>query len=1010
MLKRFLLCAIFAAVLPAELLAHKRESLIETLSSPDKWADSVLATLNTREKIAQLMMVAAYSNKGSAHVDEVASLVLNHKVGGLIFFQGTASRQAELTTYYQSLAQVPLLIGMDAEWGVGMRLDSVASLPFQLGMGAARNEELTYRAGVEVAKQFQLLGMHVNFAPVADVNSNPENPVINVRSFGQDQHAVADGCVAYAKGLQDNGIIACAKHFPGHGNTDKDSHSETPLLSMSRQSLEKVDLYPFKKLIESDLGGIMVGHLSVPKIDASGQMASLSPKLSGELLRKKMKFRGLVFSDGMQMKAVMQQSASPAEANLQALLAGMDMLVFPVDVPPSIDAIEAAVNSGKFLPELLDEKCLRVLKAKRWAGLSDTARQRISSANITKRLSSPDFIQLRNQLIEDGITLVGNRHGTLPIGATDTLRIAYVELSKGNRSNTFYRTASNYAQLRMFRVDQARPSTYDSLEYKLAPYNLVIVGYMDISQRMPQRNFGLDSIFCRKLVQLAQSKRTVLALFANPYVMPKIGDHAAFESVLLAYGNSEDYQRAAAQAIFGATPIVGRSPVSVGGFVKLGEGLECKQQLRLRYGLPEDLHIRRERLAAIDSMVKQAIDVHAFPGCQVLAASHGTVFYNKTFGYHTYENKRRVRLTDIYDVASLTKVSATLPLIMELVDKKKIRLTDTLGDYLALDSGCNKSGLQLRDILLHQSGLKAWIPVHVAFMHSTFPDQPLLAAEQSEVHPFRVYARTYLNKYHALDSALFADSLSADYPYTVADGIYAHADIRRQAYCLMDESELLNKSYRYSDLGFYYLQRVAETLTSTSLDSLAEAHFYSPLGMFNTTFLPRQKFSPDRIVPTEWEHPFRHQLIHGYVHDHGAAIVGGVAGHAGLFSTAGDLAKLFQMFLWRGQYGGVQLLSPQTVDEFTRRHSVANRRGLGFDKPEPSSPKLSPVCREASPQSYGHSGFTGTFVWVDPQRELVFIFLSNRVHPDSNNTQITTTSIRSNILRELILALDEAKQ
>lgn len=991
------------------LAAQPRASLIETLEAPVPWADSMLATLSTREKIAQLMMVAAYSNKANnaLHVAEITDLVVRQKIGGLIFFQGTPVRQAELTTYYQSIAQVPLLVGMDAEWGVGMRFDSVPNFPFQIALGAISSDSLVYRMGAEIAAQFKQLGMHINFAPVADVNSDPDNPVINARSFGQDPQAVARKCIAYAGGLQDNGVIACAKHFPGHGNTDKDSHSELPTLHSSRKTLERVDLFPFKRLIESGVGSIMVGHLSVPKIDESRQMSSLSKRLSDELLREKLNFKGLVFSDGMQMRAVSQRYAY-TEANLKALLAGSDMLIYPLNVEASIDTIENAVNSGVLPMERLDEKCLRVLKTKYWLGLN-SGTKRIKTDNLSKRLFPPSAQRLRAQLVEACMTIAADKNHLLPIKRPDTLRIAYVEVSKGNRYSTFLRVARRYASLDLYRVDQTKPADYDSLAQKLQDYNLVLVGYMDVNQRMPQRNFDLDRSFCHWLVQLAASKRTALVLYANPYVMPKVGSLKVFESVLLAYNSEEEYQRAAAHALFGANPVAGQSPVSASRGIKAGDGVQRPTRTRLKHGSPAELNISPGRMAAVDSMILDAIRQQAFPGCQLLAAHKGVIFYHKAFGYQTYQNETPVTLGTLYDVASVTKVAATLPVVMKLEENGAIALGDHLEKHIAFAEKSGKEHLTIRDILLHQAGLKAWIPVHVAFMRPMFADQPLLSIAHSETHPFKLYAHTYLNKFHALDTAFFSASYSPEYPLLVADSLYAHRLIKEKVYQLMDNTPLLAKRYRYSDLGFYYLQRVAESVSGKSLDVMADSLFYKPLGMRSTGFLPLARFDRRSIAPTEWEYSFRRRLIHGYVHDHGAATVGGVAGHAGLFSTAYDMAKMMQMFLWRGSYGGTQLLKPETVDKITKTYSADNRRGLGFDKPELNPQKVSPVCREASPESFGHSGFTGTFVWADPQRELVYVFLSNRVHPDSNNSLITTTGIRTNVLREFIEAVDEAK-
>ncbi len=1006
MVKKFLILIAFFTSL-STVVAQKKAGFIEAVNAANPWADSVLATMSTREKIAQLMMPAAYSNKNGAHVAEIAQLVATYKVGGLCFFQGTAQKQAELTNYYQNLSATPLMISMDAEWGVGMRLDSVLNFPFQIALGAANNDSLTYRMGAEVARQFKLLGMHVNFAPVADVNSNPENPVINVRAFGEDKEEVTRQSIAYMRGLQDNGVLACAKHFPGHGNTDKDSHHEVPTLKMSRDTFYNIDLYPFKKLINNGLSSMMVSHLSVPALDSTGELASLSPKIADGLLRKELKFKGLVFSDGMQMKAVTHHYQSP-QANLHALLAGNDMLVFPVEIPASIDTIERAVSSGVFPLQLLDQKCLRVLKAKYWLGLN--GRKAVEQRDWSSALNTGSAKLVRTQLIEQALTLVNNKNGMLPIKDLDTLKIAYVEVSKKEAASEFYNTARLYANIDRFTVDQSRRASYDSLEYRLRDYNLLIVGYLDINQRAPQRSFGMDSAFCTYLRNLAAQKRTVLSLFANPYTLAKLGASEQFEATLIAYNGGDDYQRIAAEAIFGGVAISGKSPVTVPGLVALHQGLTTRQT-RLKYGSPEELGIAPERLATVDTLVKRAIAMQAFPGCQVLAAHRGVVFYQKSFGYHSYQNEAPVRNSDLFDIASVTKVTATLPVVMSMVDKGELKLGDNLGEHLSLEEGCNKSALKLSDILLHQSGLKAWMPVHVNFMHPVFVSQPLLSVSQSDSHPFKLYANTYLNKFHTLDTALFKSEPSAGYPYTVAKGIYAHQSIKQKVYALMDESELQDKKYRYSDLGFYYLQRVVEARSGVGLDTISDKFFYKKLGMTSTGFLPLRKFSIEDIVPTEWEYPFRHQLIHGYVHDHGAATVGGVAGHAGVFSTANDMAKMMQMYLWKGSYGGEQLISAKTVGKFTQCQGGSdNRRGYGFDKPEMNPQKANPVCSEASPDSYGHSGFTGTLVWVDPQRELVYVFLSNRVHPDNTNNQITTTNVRTNVLREFINAVDEVRK
>lgn len=1003
-MKQKLLHILLFFTLGSSLQAQVKPSLIESLNKPNTWADSILQTLTIKEKVAQLFMVSAYSNKDASHVLEIADLINKYGIGGITFFQGNPVKQGEQTNFYQALSKIPLIIGMDAEWGVGMRLDSVMNFPYQIALGATQEDHLIYEMGKEVANQFNALEMHVNFAPVVDINNNPDNPVINVRSFGQDKESVARKSLAYMKGMQDNGIIACAKHFPGHGNTDKDSHHEVPTISGSKRELNSIELYPFKRLIREGIGGVMVGHLSVPSIDKSKQPASLSPLIATNLLRKDLKFRGLTFTDGMQMRAISSNYSAP-EANLLALLAGNDILVFPVEIEASIDTITSAVESGRFPEKLLNEKCLRVLKAKHWLELNKR-KNRVDIDSIYERLNTQSARQVRAKLVESAIVIAFDNKKIIPLKNIDTLKIAYIEVGN-NKSDGFYSNASRYASIDKFIVNQADSASYMGVLDTLKNYNLVIVGYLDIDQRRPQRNFGMDSIFCSYLAQVAGKIPTIMSLFASPYTMAKLVNLKQYASVVIAHNSGADYQKAAAEAIFGAIPVIGKTSVAVPGIIALNSGIEKKQRVRLKYGNPEELDIPNHYINTVDSIITSAIQNQAMPGCQVLAAHNGVIFYNKSFGYHTYDNTQPVQLTDLYDIASITKVVATLPIIMKMVENKQINLNDQLGKHIP-NLPEDKQKLVIKDILLHQSGLKPWLPLHVSFLQSTFSAQPLLSITQTDSHPFKIYENTYINKFHTLDTTLFRKEQSSNFPLSVASGIFASKDVKYKTYEIIDGSEMLDKQYRYSDLGYYYLQRIIEKDSSSSLDIIARNNLYKPLEMKNTSFLPLQQFEKERIIPTEWEYPFRHQLIQGYVHDHGAAIIGGVAGHAGVFSTSNDLAKIMQMFLWKGAYGGQQIVSPSMVETFTKSHNNGNRRGLGFDKPEPDEKKASPVCAEASLCSFGHSGFTGTLVWVDPTHQLVYIFLSNRVCPDATNNTLAKTNIRTDLLKVFINAIDEA--
>ncbi|MGL4364428.1 MAG: glycoside hydrolase family 3 N-terminal domain-containing protein [Bacteroidales bacterium] len=986
---------------------HRKSDFITHINTPNIWADSLLSTLSTREKIAQLMMVAAYShpssNKTASKINsEVANLIENYHIGGIIFFQGSPQRQIELTNFFQGLSKIPLLISMDAEWGVGMRLDSVLKFPYQIAMATSDNDMLMYQIGIEVAKQFQQLGMHVNFAPVVDINSNPENPVINVRSFGEDKHIVTRKSLAYMQGMQSQGILACAKHFPGHGNTDKDSHYEVPTLSMCSQTIDSIDLFPFKSLINNGIAGIMVGHLSVPSIDNTNQLASLSAHLTDSLLHKTLNFKGLTFTDGMQMKAVTHHLKA-SQANLHALLAGNDILVFPTDIPATFDTVERAIQDGRMTMQQLDEKCLRILKSKHWLQLNNLYKTK--QLNNNNQLNSNSSNLLLKEIADNTITLTHNPKHLIPLLRLDTLRIAYIEASNNN-NNTFYNTAKEYTHITAFYVNQNKKSSYDYLLDSLKNYNLILINYLDISQRLPHKNYDMNSDFCNFIGDLSTKKEVVLSLFASPYTLSQIPNVNSFSSIIIANQKSDSYQKSVADAIFGGIGIEGKSPVSVKNGIQLGQGISTKK-IRLRKTSPEELGISSQKLAIIDSMITNAIQLRTFPGCQIVVAHKGNIFYQKSFGYHTYNNDVPVKDHHLYDVASISKIVGTLPIIMKMKEENIINLNDKLEEYVTLSKKSNKRKLLLRELLLHHSGLKPWIPIHSSFLRSTFPSQPLLSTQSSEKYPFLLFGKTYINKFHELDTTFFSHTPNENFPYPVAKGIYAHSSIKEKVYELIDNTSLGKKQYQYSDLGFYYLQRVIETQLNEDIDKLANRVFFTPLGMSRTSYRPLEKFSIEEIVPTEWEYPFRHQLIQGHVHDHGAAIIGGVAGHAGVFSTASDLAKMMQMFLWRGSYGGLQFIAEKTIKEFTKCQgcSIGNRRGFGFDKPEFDRKKTNPVPK-ASPESYGHSGFTGTFVWVDPKRELVYVFLSNRIHPDYTNNLITSSGIRTNILREFINIID----
>ncbi len=960
-----------------------------------QWADSVLQTLSLRERIGQLFMVAAYSNRDDKHIQEIAELVRNEKIGGLIFFQGGPVRQVNQTNYYQSLAKVPILISMDAEWGPGMRLDSTFSYPHQMMLGAASDTALAYQMGSDIARQLKRLGVHVNFAPVIDINSNPQNPVINTRSFGEDRDRVVRFGKAYMAGLQDNGVIACAKHYPGHGDTYEDSHLALPTVAHSTQRLDSIEKYPFKQLIEGGVNSIMIAHLRVPSLEPDSlKPASISANIIRNSLVNELGFKGLIFTDALNMKGIANYY-TPVDINVLALKAGNDILLFPSKVKESIDQIETLVKKGEIDETEIAQKCRKVLLAKYYVGLNSYTPT--STVNLYEDLNQKQSHVLRRKIVANAITVVSNNNA-IPLKGLDTLRIAYIEIGN-NKGDVFREQMELYTSITTVSINpESTVSEYDSLLNALEPYNLIIAGYHAADSRF-SKNFGITSQAANFLFDLAFRKKVILSYFGTPYSLAKFFNPHSFASILITYNNSTDSQNLAAQLIFGGVGSKGKLPVSVVNSYTTGIGTRTEGSIRLSYSLPEEIGINSNTLHQIDSIAQEAIQLGVTPGMQILAAKNGTVFYHKSFGKPTYQSTDSVDVRMLYDIASVTKIAATVPVLMQQVDKGYVTLTSTLGNHINLTPFKDKASLKIGDILLHQSGLQPWIPFYLKTLSTQVPNTPIAQNNISAEYPFKIAENTFLHKYVGANPTFYSTRLSEQNPLRCSENLYACPSIKDTILQNINNSPIQGVGkYKYSDLGFLYLQQVVEAKESKPLDELATQYFYNKLGMNYTLFHPYRRFDKDRIIPTEYDLTFRKQLVWGDVHDPAAAMMGGVAGHAGVFSNANDLAKLMQMLLNGGEYGGERLLSNATINTFinTPQGNNGNRRALGFDKPSPQG-QPSPAGNLASPRSFGHTGFTGTVVWADPDNGLIYIFLSNRVYPDANNNKLATMNIRTKI-------------
>lgn len=989
----------FAVAKKRHLVKVKKSKLkLEDYSTyKEYWVDSVFETFSTREKIGQLMMVAAFSRKDRQNVEEIETLVKNYGIGGVIFMRGGPVAQAKLTNRYQSISKVPLMVGIDGEWGLSMRLDSVSGFPKQMLLGAIDNDSLIYKMGKEIARQCKLLRININFAPTVDINSNPKNPVINVRSFGEDRELVSQKGIAYMRGMQDNGIIACAKHFPGHGETDVDSHQALPFVGLSRQRLDSVELYPFKRLIAAGLKGVMVGHLSVPALEPNlDNPTSISRKVITDLLKGEYGFNGLVFSDALNMKGI-SASRSPQKVCADALRAGNDVLLFPEDVAASIRKIEWELFWGRIDEKELNARVKKVLSTKFDLGLNRYVPIDLST-NLLDSLNQTKQEMLKEEMAAKAMTLLSNTDKLIPLKRLDTLKIAMLSCGE-EPSGRFAQSMGEYARVTNFSIGKvATQALVDSLKEELQAYNLIVTSIVSNESR-PSKSYGIDSLTVSMLGELAERQKVVVAYFGSPYALSYFPYIERYAALVVGYQVSDQALKVVPEMIFGARPIKGKLPITVSTAYKYGDGIELDSVVRIRNGFPEEVGVSRQDLVEVEAEVAKAMEKQAIPGCQVLAMKDGVIFYNKNFGAKTYYGDDIVKSEDIYDVASVTKVAATLPVLIKMADEGKVDINKNLGSYLPTLRSTNKSDLKLTELLSHQAGLPAGISIYPRYLRSLFVDKPLYSSTISEGYPFKVSESKFQNRYYTLDKKMFGAEYSVLHPLQVATSIYVSKTIRDTIFNEIARCGLDTRGeYKYSDLSYYFYQRMIEDAYHKTLDKVADSLFYKKLGMVSTMFNPFGKVKLEQVVPTEMDYTFRNQLIHGFVHDPGAALMGGVAGHAGLFSNATDLAKLMQLYLNKGTYGGERYFSDSTFGEFNKQHFKGNRRALGFDKPETDSRKESPVDRSLSPESYGHTGFTGTMVWVDPSSKLVFIFLSNRVYPSSQENKLSDLGTRTKVL------------
>ena len=946
----------------------------------EKWVNSTYSKLTPDERIAQIMIMAVTPDTTQNTRMIIKQYVQELKVGGLIYEKTDIITQARVNNYAQSLASVPLMIALDAEWGLTMRMVDAPPFPRNLMLGGVSDDKLLYEYGREVARQCRLMGVHVNFAPVLDVLDR-SGAVVGSRSFGYDPDAVAGNGVAFAKGLEDGGVLSTAKHFPGHGSTVADSHKELPIVDKSLQEMLLYDLVPFKKYIESGLGGMLTAHIDVNFLDDGTMPCSLSPQCINGMLKNDLGFEGLIFTDALNMEGAKAVEGNPC---VNAILAGNDVLLMPADLREGINAVKDAIAAGTISWNDIEARCKKMLRYKYALGVVDNGKKAIDLRNIKEKINTQQAQDLNRRLIAAAVTVVTNDDNMLPVANLEKGRIPVLALGLGTGlDNMFLKRCAKYAATTPYTSTAALMASHDN--------ERVIIAVS-----------GVENIE-NALAVAKRFKKTVLAVLDSP---ERLNDYATLvtdkhvDALVLGYGNDEVWQDYVAQTIFGGSAATGVLPVTIKSHennkaLRAGAGIKL-DAVRLGYTLPVEVGFNPNLVSKLDSICNLGIREKAFPGCQVIVARHGKVVYDEAHGEINYNSGIPVTENTLFGLASVSKASGTLSGIMKLYDQGKIKLDERASKYIPGLRDTDKSDLTIRQLLYHETGMQPSLSMwEMMFDPSTYTGR-LITDKPSEVNSIKVMKNAYGNKNAKLRTDILSDHPTKELNIAIADGIYGgkvtYDSIMNRIY----HSKLRpNKNYLYSCLNFCLLANALQCITHKQLDQYVDANIFKPLGSYHTTYRPLSKFKRDDIAYTEVDTYLRKQHIHGYVHDELAAFSGGVQGNAGLFSNANDLAKIFQMWLNGGKYGGEEILKKSTVDTFLKSKSPNSHRGLGFDKPNVARPDWSNTCVEASPETVGHTGFTGTCFWVDPKTDTIFIFLANSVCPERGNPAVGKVNART---------------
>lgn len=942
-------------------------------SAKSAWVDSVFNTLSLPDKIGQIMMVAVDGTAEWKDIEKLTNAIRREKIGGIVFSGGGPVMQANAINYLQQEVEIPLLVGMHAEQGPGAVLDSVIKFPSPQMLGAVRDDSLIYFLGEEVGKQLTALGVHLNFGPTTDLSTFFKDPDLIRNSYGEDKERVAQKLITYQRGLKQSNIFSIAMHYPDNGLRMEGFNKGVPIL---RTQTSPARLYPLQIMIDYGLTGVVTTAEYEPFFSDKKDARDDNPQVltdasavvyAGEYLKRQVNLKGLVFSF-MPDVYRLGKDLSEGDGELLALQADNDVLLFPQNINAAIRKLRRAIRRDDKLELQLDVSVKKILALKYDAGLS--TKPVIDTHNLYARLNSINATALQSILLEKSVVVVKNTEATLPVKDLDR---SFASLSIGDSvSNPFNTYLTNYVGIAPYTF----PADTAGLLVTLSKYDVVIAAVYPTAHTR-------ENEYAALLQQLAKKTNLITVVFDSPTKLSLI---EKLPTLVQAHTADEAMQKIVPQVLFGGKRADGIMPISVGESIKQGQGVETRSLKRITYSMPELAGVNAQMLDRIDAIVTEGISQQAMPGCQVIVARNGKIVYEKSFGWQTYAKTTPITNESIYDLASLTKVTATLQVSMFLYEKGLIDIYKKASNYLPELLNTNKKDLVVKDVLTHQAGLIPFIP----FWTQTVKDSVLLPQYYSRVK-------------------------SENYPLQVAPTLFGLKSLPDSLWSWSIKSKLREKAartpynYTYSDIGLYIMHHINEKLINQPQQDFLNQNLFEPLGATTTGYLPLERFSAARIVPSENDKIFRRQMLVGTVHDEGAAMLGGVAGHAGIFSNARDLLKVGQMLLQQGYYGGQSYYKPETVNYFTTKQFDKSRRGLGWDKPVQSE-WSSPASILSSPKTFGHTGFTGTCMWIDPEFELVYIFLSNRVYPSRNNNKLSSLNIRSRIQDVIYRAVFEYEQ